>query len=87
MAHGPDMHILPLADDPSVLTINASRVSLTPMRQQHRRLRPLGISAESPGVAPRDVGVLPLSSKTGVHLVRRVHLDLVRYLGAVCTPG
>jgi hypothetical protein len=69
------------------LTISEARVSLTLMRQRYRRLRPLGVSAESPGVAPRDVGALPIPEMTGVHLVRRAHLDLVRYLGAICTPG
>jgi hypothetical protein len=76
------------SDDHSILTIMAARVSLATMRQQYRRLRPLGVSAESPGVAPRDVGALPApATMTGVHLVRRAHLDLVRYLGAICTPG
>jgi len=76
------------SDGPSALTIKGARVSLAPMRQQYRRLRPLGVSAESPGVAPRDVGALSVPAMmTGVHLVRRAHLDLVRYLGALCTPG
>ena len=75
------------SDGYSVLTIIGPRASLALMRQQYRRLRPLGVSAESPGVAPRDVGALPTREMTGVHLVRRAHLDLVRYLGAVCTPG
>ena len=75
------------SDARSVLTITLLRASLAPMRQQCRWLRPLGMSAESSGVAPRDVGVLPLTGATSVRLVRRAHLDLVRYVGALCTAG
>ncbi|QMU72241.1 hypothetical protein GXP74_32355 [Streptacidiphilus sp. P02-A3a] len=55
--------------------------------RQGRWQRPLGVSAAGSGVAPRDVGTPRTKALISAVLVRRTHLDLVRYLGALCTPG